>query len=164
MLVTLAIFGIMMALLSQSLILNININRKAFYRSRIREELSDVVGQIERDIRNSSIISTCGVDGQTNENKCQITHVSTLTWTDNCPSLGTGIKSICKKDVNGKVQFQSSEIINIESVTFDILQSSGTDASKATVYVTIIASAVNPSLTITNQIRQVAISTRNFTI
>jgi prepilin-type N-terminal cleavage/methylation domain-containing protein len=163
-LVTLAIFGIMTAMLSQAILININITRKASVRSRIREEMSQISSLIERDVRNAQLVGTCGLVPP-NENKCTITSVSSFTWTDNCPSLGGGIKSICRKDLAGNILYQSSKVLSITTLKFQVITPAGiTDPTKSTILVTIIGAAVNPNLNINNQVRQLAVSTRNFTI
>ncbi len=162
-LVTLAIFGIMTAMLSQAILINITITRKASVRSRIREEMSEISSLVERDIRNAQLIGTCGVAGT--ENKCTVTSVASFTWTDNCPSLGVGIKSICRKDLTGNILYQSSKILSISTLKFQVITPAGiTDPTKSTILVTIVGAAVNPNLKINNQVRQLAVSTRNFTI
>lgn len=173
--VTLAVFGILLAMLSQVLLLNIRVSRKISERSRIREELAEFVGLLQRDLRNASFVevdvnpddSKCGenVDldgfGGENDNGCQMSHVQTFYWVDGS-STHCDSGRVCKVDANtGDLLFQTSDVLNIEEIDFDYAIFEGDDA-KATIIVTLIANASNPTWDITDQVRQISVSTRNF--
>ncbi|MFQ5492622.1 MAG: PilW family protein [Candidatus Dojkabacteria bacterium] len=172
-LITLAIFGILMAMLSQILIINISISRKTFARSRIRDEMSELVTLIQRDIRNAKIIGECGekTEGSETFTECQIYHAEEFVWTDNCPDEGE-VQRLCKLTVVDPaipgdvpdVLFQTSDLINVDDFGLEVGLSQGDDGTKSTILVTVLASSANENFEVNNQVRQIAVSTRNFTL
>lgn len=172
--VTLAIFGILMAMLSQVILINISVSRKTFARARIREELAEVVSLIQRDVRNATLVTKCE-KLSSGVSQCIMSHKELLVWTDSCPVPTGGdpnIKRVCRKtgvvDPNnpssGTVTYTTSDILNIKTLAFDINLQVGTDGTKSTILITLLADATNENFEVKNQVRQSAISTRNYTL
>jgi len=161
-LVTMTIFGVIIVLLTQILILNVELSQKTFMRARIREEISEVLTLIQRDIRNAYYIDECGLDTDTGENRCQIGHVKEFTWTDACPN--ESVDKICKINSANQLQYETSDEVKIESLNFEIGLSSGEDGTKSTIVVTILASSSNEAFDVKNQVRQLVVSTRNYSL
>lgn len=167
MLITIAIFGILIAMISQVILINIQVSRKTFIRSQIREELAEIATLIQRDVRNARLIGECGANTQENRtiNRCLMSHIEEFVWTDDCPGSSEEIKKICKKSVPGEqLLFESSDLITFERLNFEVNLSSGTDGTRSTILVTLYSSASNPNFDVNNQVRQIAVSTRNFTL
>ncbi|KXK26582.1 MAG: hypothetical protein TR69_WS6001000588 [candidate division WS6 bacterium OLB20] len=166
-LITLAIFGIMIAMISQVILINLEVSRKVYVRTQVREELAELTTLVQRDIRNARIVKECGEfrDGSETVSRCTISHAEEFTWTDNCPGDTAAINRICKISVPGnQLLFETSDLITIEDFSFDINLSTGEDGTKSTILMTLRASATNPNFEISNQVRQIAVSTRNFTL
>lgn len=170
--VTLAIFGILMAMLSQVLLLNLEVSRKISARTRIREELSALVGLLQRDMRNAGhiVLEECGdnlkIDNWSGVNGCKMSHVESFVWVNNehdlCKKANTAVQSLCRI-VDGEITFRTSDVLNIDSISFQSSQIEDEKGTKkATIIVTIIASAANPSWDVTDQVRQIVVTTRNF--
>ncbi|MEI7578762.1 MAG: prepilin-type N-terminal cleavage/methylation domain-containing protein [bacterium] len=144
-LVTLAIFSILVAMLSDVLVLNIRVSRKITARTIIREELSQMVGLIQRDMRNANYIdlAKCGGDKDhpidinndqaSKEVGCMLVHQDTVAWiwvpadSDNIEGCTRNndfnnsqlIGTLCrfKVDASGwDVTFKNSAYLNIENV------------------------------------------------
>ncbi|MBW7953189.1 MAG: type II secretion system protein [Candidatus Dojkabacteria bacterium] len=167
MLITIAIFGILIAMISQVILINIQVSRKTFIRSQIREELAEIGTLIQRDVRNARLIGECGETSLENRtiNRCLMSHIEEFVWTDDCPGSSEGIKKICKKSVpDEQLLFESSDLITFERLNFEVNLSSGTDGTRSTILVTLYSSASNPNFDVNNQVRQIAVSTRNFTL
>lgn len=84
-LVSMAIFGILMIMLTQVLFSALRISQENYLRSVYRESMGEVFDFLKRDIRNANVISNC--DGS----ECLISHTQEVIWST-CNS-GT---SICK--------------------------------------------------------------------
>ncbi len=167
--ITIGIFGLLMAMLMQTLLLNIQISRRITERSRVREELTALTGFIQRDMRNASVIDAnqCGLVELDNspthddpEFGCVMSHVSTVMWVyghDSCPT-----DSICKIDIaTGDILYNSADILKIDQANFE-LQTFEVDGSKGVLMVTLYASPANPNWDVSQQVRQISVATRNF--
>lgn len=166
--ITISIFGLLMAMLMQTLLLNIQISRRITERSRVREELSELIGLIQRDMRNASVIDAdlCGLVELDNEptrepeSGCVMSHVGTFMWVyghNSCPSA-----AICKIDSSsGEILYSSADIITIDEVSFE-LQTFDDEGSKGVLLITLYASPTNANWDVAQQVRQISVATRNF--
>lgn len=114
MLVTMAIFAILIVMLLNSLLLNIRLSTKINIRSTVRSNIDELVTQIERDIRNADYIdpSTCG------EKSCVIViDGKTYTWQGTSNSLQRMSTAF------GQSDFISSPNLYIKSINFNVLSS-----------------------------------------
>lgn len=171
-LITLALFGVLIAMLSNILLLNFKTSRQVAYRSKIREELSELVSLIQRDMRNADyvVLAECGngqlINNQATVDGCKMSHVEEFVWVNQTyqacrDSSIVDINRICKIDSSGNVIYKTSDEIQIDQINFDIL-TEGLDGKQATIIITLIASAANPNWEVDNQVRQITVSTRNF--
>ena len=178
-LVTLAVFGILLAMLFQILMLNIKISRKISARTRVREEISELVSLMQRDLRNADYIFECsnGVkdfdeDGD-KENGCRIqSQGENIVWVDSSHDRCNGNK-ICRLDYStnpNEVMYESSGILTLEpydstnpnsGVSFQS-NIDPVDNAKAEILITFNASATNDNWDVNTQVRQIAVSTRNY--
>lgn len=187
-LVTLATFGILLSMLSEILILNLQVSRKVTARTVIREDLAEMTGLMQRDMRNASFIhiSTCGGDPATDPPVvisgidyygCEIEHFQEIKWvlsSDVLNSLctpnefnGNKVDAICRLDTNGEVLYKTSNHVDIDSFKIDVtaVESDPSDPDKGTdaiIYFTVVANAANDNWDISNQFRQVVVTTRNY--
>lgn len=165
-LITLAIFGILMAMLTQVILINLQVSRKTFARSRVREEISELITLIQRDVRNADLIKDCGqstVSGIV-VNSCAISHVEEFVWTDKCPNETSTLNRVCKLDLSGNPIFITSDFLNFSKFSFETGTSSTKTGAQQIILVTLVANTVNPSFEVNNQVRQVAVSSRNYTL
>lgn len=167
---TLAIFAILLVMLSEVLVLNIRASNMIKFRSSIRDELSELTSLIQRDIRNAGFIDIANCDDDididsdiNNESACRISHRQNFYWVfdqggELCPE-----NKLCKinTDLSGEVYFQTAEILSIDSINFEV-SNSNIAGDEVTVLITIVASATNENWDIDNQIRQISVATRNF--
>ncbi|MBD3280759.1 prepilin-type N-terminal cleavage/methylation domain-containing protein [Candidatus Dojkabacteria bacterium] len=161
-LVTLAIVTILMVMLTNTLLLSLDISRKSLARSNLREEQNDILNKISKDIRNAKFVETCsGV----NENaKCEVLLDRRYTWTL-CEDDEENVSLICKK-VGGADEDQILERSNERMVvkTFSIEEGIVETDGKKTIVVTLIVNYNSDTIDIEDQIRQVVISTRNYSV
>jgi prepilin-type N-terminal cleavage/methylation domain-containing protein len=156
--VTLAVFAILMTMLSQVLIMNWRINRIVTERSRFREEFSQLTGLIQRDFRNADFIDldACGEDivyPSINNNKvCKINVIEDYWW-----YLCEGY--ICKDKGDKELIYKSSAILKIEDLSIELIAENN---ENLTIYITVKASARNENWKINNQVRQIVVNTRNY--
>jgi len=190
-LVTLAVFGILLAMLSEILVLNLQVSRKITARSTIRADLAEMTGLMQRDMRNANhiYISNCGdendddfelkLDNESFTVGCQMEHFKVIKWVlsnDDTNSLcpphefeGNNIPTICRLDENNNILYQSSKHIKIESFDIDVnfveeytSESGERKGTDAIIYFTVISSATNDYWNINNLFRQVIVTTRNY--
>ena len=159
---TLAIFGILMAMLSQVLILNLNTAKKISQRSQVRDEVSQVVGLLQRDLRNANSITDC-ITQLTGAASCTVDVAGqTYLWVNSsasniCKQAANNGEAICKMQ-GREVLFVSGDIINVASLRFDSNVSNG----RGRVLATIEIEARNEAWDVKAQVRQISVSTRNF--
>jgi prepilin-type N-terminal cleavage/methylation domain-containing protein len=191
-LVTLAIFGILMAMLSQVLILNLQVSRKISARTTIREELTQVVGLIQRDMRNADaiLIEKCGnnveLSNSVNNHEdrgCELIQTDHVSWVlsnddpgfgceNNIYNTNIDVKALCKLNLSPNpqdptVMYKTSPLISIKNLSIEIesLMDENDETgkpSKGLLIITIEAEASNPKWDVNNQIRQIIVTTRNF--
>jgi prepilin-type N-terminal cleavage/methylation domain-containing protein len=145
-LVTLGVIGILIVMLFNVILISLRSNTKIAARSFVREQISTLLSQISREIRNAESVSECsGLS-------CDyVLNGKDIIWTS-CTN------AICKYE-NGQLSYQSSDTINVSSVTFDSYP--GTTGNQI-VLITATASHTNASLGINNVINQISTSTRNY--
>lgn len=171
-LVTLVVFGILLAMLSQVLLLNLQVSRKIQARTRVREELAELVGLLQRDVRNADIIyigagecdDTNDFDmNSQNDRGCRMFVTDDILWVDgghgSCPA-----NHLCKLQWSNQnnVLYQSSDILSVDSVSFQAQEFLSVENTSATLIVTLNVAASNPNWEVNNQVRQITVSTRNF--
>ncbi len=144
--VTLGIIGILIVMLFNVILLALRSNTKIAGRSFVREQMSSVLSQISREVRNANNVSDCG------DSSCEmIVAGKTIKW-ESCNT------SICRYE-NGVLALQTSDTIKVEDFTFDSYP--GTNNNQIVV-VTIIAGHANEVLEIDNLVNQISASTRNY--
>jgi len=183
MLVTMAIFGIIIVLLLQSLLLNIRLNSQINLRSKFNSELDQLVSLIERDIRNAdffyddnsgSLIKGCrNVSGNID---CTLSLDSqNIRWAYlACPSAPLRGCIERRKIVEPTATLDTTTLngdLDVTFFEFFVNTAEGekdNEFSKGNILVTIKAKPANPVWTndygITEQVRQLSISTRNYEV
>lgn len=156
---TLAIVAIIMVMLTNILFLTLDVSKKAFARSQVREEQNAILTNIEKDIRNARYIENCSGSGASAD--CEI-YIQRIYHWGVCQRANTNDLYVCKKDESGNIIEGMSENIKLDQFTIEtgIAESSG----KKTILITLVVSHTNPEFDVSNQVRQLAISTRNFGI
>ncbi len=144
--VTLGIIGILIIMLFNVILLALRSNTKIAGRSFIREQMSAVLTQLSREVRNSTTLLDCF------EGSCEMTLTGkTIRW-EACAS------SICRLE-NGVLTLQTSDTMQVEEFSFDSYTGSN---NNDVVLVTIIAGHSNQALEIQNLVTQISASTRNY--
>lgn len=191
MLVTMAIFGIIIIMVLQSLFLNIKLTTQINLRSSFNTEVDQLVSLIERDIRNAdyyflnddlsnTFIRGCGSnpfssDCTVSSNDIKIKWYLTPAFPPT-PPLGT--IGIVKRDKQTSTMpyvvtndfITSSSILNVTQFDFYINSSEDLDtqAKLANILVTIkVKPAISTWTTtygITEQVRQISVSTRTYEV
>lgn len=168
-LVTLVIFGILSVFLMQSLFNNLTISSRISARSQIRSELDQTLSLMEKDFRNAEDINTkkCGITnneiigGVSCLGRCVLnTNEGLITW-----CFSSNDKKIYKFVGNTTV-YKSSDLFDVTTVDFTVNVEQDIVGKDFTPYANILVTvnAENNALGITNQIRQLSITTRNYII
>lgn len=145
-LVTLGIIAILIVMLFNVILIALRSNTKIAGRSFVREQVTTLLSQMSREVRNAERVTDCL------GNTCDISlGGKSITW-EICES------SICRYE-NNVLSLQTSDTINIGSLAFDVYP--GTSGNQV-VLITVAASHSNASLDINNVISQIATSTRNY--
>lgn len=135
----------------------LRISSQNIARNTIREEISNLLSMISRDIRSADFIDLTKCTNQT----CEIqTSQKRISW-EICED------KICKYSyLNGikNLDQKSSETLSVSLFIFDVISPSTSSISKTSVYVSIAGSHVNPDRKVTNVFRQTNVSTRNYEI
>jgi type II secretory pathway pseudopilin PulG len=156
-LATLAIVSILIIMLTNVLFVSLDISRKAFARSQVREEQNNILTKIEKDFRNASFVGTC--EGTDQTASCEIGSDKVYYWTTCTGSDGK--LYVCKKDSTKTVILDGmSENIELKYLSFEkgIEDAQG----KKTIVITMNVAHKDGSLGIDNQVRQIVVSTRNY--
>lgn len=159
MVVSLGIIAVMMVMLTNILIISLQISSKTAARGNVREEISDQLSNIKRDIRNAEIVGNCS-----GENELATCDVIVLTgkFTWRLCQNENGTNAICKYDEGDNIVESTADFLSVDEFSFDVGFSDTPD--KQTIVVTIVGSHVNESTNVVNVIQQTSISTRNYAI
>lgn len=158
-LATLAIVSILIVMLSNILFVSLDISRKAFARSQVREEQNNILTKIEKDFRNASYVGTCEGTGQ--GASCEIGLDKVYFWTT-C-DRGEGTLYVCKKDAT-KTAILDGMSTNVK-LNFLSFEKGIEDAQgRKTVVITMSVGSVDSNVGVDNQVRQIVVSTRNYSI
>ena len=175
--VTLAIFSLLTLILVNTLIVNLRVSRTISNRSRIRNELNEFANLLERDVRNAAFVKECDNNnsvfaslGKPNTVACKLeipnstgAGNSTFVWVYQSIGPDHYIYKLNGAEDSADIIYQTASILNIDSISIEkIIDSSNEE--RATILVTVIASAKDPSWNIVNQVRQVIVSTRNYKV
>jgi prepilin-type N-terminal cleavage/methylation domain-containing protein len=155
-LVVLAIVSIIMVMMTNILTMTLEISRKSFARSITREQQTNILTHIEKDIRNSRYIGNCqGVDAAVS---CEVALDKVYTWTT-C-ERGEGFY-VCKKDSEGNIVEGLSDDVIVNKFT---MEPGLSDAlGRKSILITLVVSYHDPEMEVENQVRQIIVSTRNYT-
>ncbi len=157
--VSLAIIGIILTILFNTLITTLRISFKTFARSFTREELSQVTTFVARDIRNSDSLNDCGsIAGSEN---CRLYIDGEIVDWSLC--LSTRIcKSVSQDGITFTNTYVSSPSVAISKVEFSSTFGVSDNPTRENILITIVGGHATQSLGISNIIRQQTVSTRNY--
>ncbi len=155
--VSLAIVGVVLSMLSNVLINSIIISQKSLSRSFVREELAQISNQIVSDIRNASKVINCS--GSLESASCQVVLDQVYTW-KMCDISGKS--HICKLDPSDNVVLASSANLLVENFVFEEGFDVGGNTIRRNILVTIVGSHDNDFVNVKNLVQQVSVSTRNY--
>ncbi len=156
--VSLGIIAVIMVMLTNILIISLTVSSKTAARGLVREETSNVLANIKRDIRNAQLIEECLGENETASCEGTLALSGSFRW-GMCDN-DNGTKAICKYDKDGNIEEKTPDSININKLLFDV----GFDKTqdKRTVLVTIVSSYKIEGLNVQNIIQQTSVSTRNY--
>lgn len=159
-LVAMSIVTIIIVMLTDTLLISLDVAVKSFARSNTREEQNNIITKIEKDIRNSRFVETCS--GTDSSAVCTVALDNFYTWKYCTRQDGSG--NICKVEYDA-----SGNEILVDSFSEDVIvdkfviEGGFSEApAKTSILITIVVHHKNPRFEISNQIRQVLISTRNY--
>jgi prepilin-type N-terminal cleavage/methylation domain-containing protein len=157
MLIALAITAIIITILFNTLLLGFQVHAKSIARTATREELTALTDFVIRDIRNADLVTDCG---QIVESSCSvIADGTTIEW-GLCDST-----FVCRYTDDGSgplLTYKTSENYLVDNFVFDPGLAGIGSSTQSNYIVTVVISHANENLNITNQIRQVSVSTRNY--
>lgn len=174
MIVSMAIIGIVMAMLSNVLVTAIQISQQSVARSFVREEITNISNQIINDVREAQAVIGCDGDGV--NATCTVGLGEIYTWEvctnqdtvfQRCEKTtqvgGAGTLTLIKRNGAGEIVFVSSPNLAINSIRFEPGFDGGNgSAIRRNILFTIVGSHRSPKLNVKNILRQSAISTRNY--
>ncbi len=156
MIVTIAIAAIVLAMLSNVLVVTVTVSQRAAARSFVREEVTDIVDRIANDVRQAKQIVSC------NGGVCQLDAGGIVTW-EVCVDGVTGLNAVCKRNASGVVVYKSSENFELAALTFDVgFDAVTVNSGRRNILLTVVGNHANPLYNVTNVVNQVAVSTRNY--
>lgn len=163
--VSMAIIGVLLVMLSNILIDSIYLSERLVARASTREEITNLTAQIVRDVRASSRVIDCV--GQDLSARCQLVIDEIITW-EACRLDGSDLSednfTICKKNSSGQIIYSPSKNLRIRSIRFEEGVDSSNNSTRKNILITVIGDHSNTNLNITNVIRQLSVSTRNYSI
>jgi prepilin-type N-terminal cleavage/methylation domain-containing protein len=146
-LVTLGVIAILMVMLFNVILIALRSNTKIAARSFVREQVTTLLSQMSREIRNAEVIVECAGIG------CDYTlNGKDIIW-QRCNTI-----SMCRYE-NGQLSYQTSDTINVSTIAFDSYP--GTSGNQV-ILITVTAAHTNTSLGISNVINQISTTTRNY--
>lgn len=160
-LISLAIMAFSMTVMFNFIILSLQISIFSLGRSFVREEMSNVLTLVARDIRNSDIILRC--DDTEQQGTCEFVFSGNhLKW----QPCSDDLTRVCKMNLNDPAnpveEFRSSKNVKIEGMSFVKGPVESLALSKVNVIFTLVGSHSNTNYNIKNVVRQISISTRNY--
>jgi prepilin-type N-terminal cleavage/methylation domain-containing protein len=174
MLVTLAVFAVLLTMIINVLLLSIEAGRKIASRSRVRGDLSEISVMIRRDFRNASKIdsSNCGPSvGIFSGKSACIFNLSGVNyaWVQGDGTNGCPAWKICKMKESApgiySLFYQSSEILEFQDGTkFEVqIYNENESTTQGILLATLLAvPPLDSNLDVPLQIRQVNVFARNF--
>ncbi len=164
--ISLAIIAIASIVMINFLITSVKVSISSLARSTVREEVSNDVTLMSRDIRNADkIVSlSCPQDGS---NVCEIELVVSGNQYKWSLCQDGSVFRVCKDlwDQTTSTyinQYTSTKNVNIDFMDISYGYSSSTNSSELNIVLTISASHAITGLDINNVIRQASASTRNY--
>lgn len=160
MVVSLGVMSIVTLMLFNVLVTSIRVTYKTVARSFVREELSQSLSLISRDIKNADVVLGCGESGDSN--KCDfILDGEYFSWglcsNDNSRICKTKIESDTSIEI-----YSSSPSLDIESLQFSPGFGDLSSQTQRNILITVIGEHANTKANVTNVIRQQGVSTRNY--
>ncbi len=164
MLVSLGIISVMLVLLSNVLVISLKVSAKSSARGLVREEISELLATVRKDIRNADFVQSCSGSLSSGTPTCTMFTGTSVKWTvvpktptSTDPSPGF---AIVKQDAAGNIISRSPDNLRVSEFSFE----EGFSESENTkvILVTIIASHTNSGLNVSNLIQQTSITTRNY--
>lgn len=160
--VSLAIVGVILTVLFNTLIVSLRISYNSFARSFTREEVSQIATLVTRDIRNAESVIACG-EIESVESCDLVVDGTQIRWTE------CGEQQVCRQVYDEETQnysdnYTSSNSVRIDVFSFAAIFDTSTSAARKIIFVTINASHKNENLNINNIVRQQSITTRNYEI
>lgn len=151
-LVSITIIGVILLMLNNVVLDFVIISQKSLARSNVREEIATATTRMVTDIRNADSLGTCSGAS------CQVFSATGSTTWQLCGS------SICKLNNVGAVVYTTSPILEVTS--FNIAQGPvvNNNVSQNNVLITVVGKHQNDNLNINNILRQVSVSTRNYSL
>lgn len=159
MVVTMAIIGIVMAMLSNVLITSINVSHRSIARSFIREEIADIIERVGDDVRSATEIVNC--QGEMMAADCRMLIAGEVYSWRGCAGVG-GVVAICKYDSLGQLLYQTPDKMLINSFSFEQGFDAATSTVRRNVLITLVASHTNENFQVKNLVGQTSVSTRNY--
>lgn len=173
-LVTMAIFGVLSVMLMQSLLNNLFLSARISARSQMRSEIDRVMSLVERDLRNADQVSaTSCKTGTTNLPTLGVTCAAHCqfnigqvkrTWCFVTPQPTEKIGQIVRFD-DSEQTFATSTLLDIQKFAFDLnVNADAVNGSTPYANILVTIEAQNEGLSITNQVKQLSVTTRNYRI
>jgi hypothetical protein len=155
--VSLAIIGIVISMLTNVLVTSLIVSQKSLARSFVREEVANIAGSIVSDIRNASQVVSCS--GSLTSARCELVLDQTYTW-ELCTTGETS--QVCKRNSAGEIIFASSGSVHIDQFSFENGFDVESNTVRKNVLVTVIASHDREFFNVHNIVQQFSVSTRNY--
>ncbi|GAB4284868.1 MAG: hypothetical protein Kow0081_2310 [Candidatus Dojkabacteria bacterium] len=154
--VSLAIIGIILLIFFNSIITAARVSIESISKSRVREEFTNVLALVSKDIRNADRLENCFSGGT----ECIMVQNNDLVRWELCE------ESVCRYE-NNNLSFRTSAKSRIETFTFErgyIPEASATNSTRTNVLVTIIGEYNSQQVDSGKIFRQLSVSTRNYEI
>jgi type II secretory pathway pseudopilin PulG len=159
--VSISIVGLIIIMLNNIILTTALVSQKSLARSFVREELSNIADLVASDIRSADRVGNCAGSMLSGDLRCEIYGLQTVVW-QICNVDGEDF--ICRTDVQGTPIFMSAKDVNIQSASFELGFGDGTAPTRRSILFTIVAGHDNEKLDVTNIVRQIIISTRNYVL
>jgi len=164
--ISLAIIAVATVVMINFLIVSVEITVSTLARSFVREEVTDSVILMARDVRNADEVLTVDCDNPTGATCTMEFIMSGQKYRWNKCVDGSAYR-VCKDVWNTTTSsydnvFESSKSVNIDYMDISFGYSESTNNTEANLLFTIAASHARTSLNITNVIKQSSASTRNY--